>query len=87
MVKTACAIILPMESDYKKALSYLQQNKIIIFPTDTVMGIGCSIGSNLAIERLYKIKKWKQSDKQRVKGEVRDAILLFSLSQRQFSFL
>ncbi len=32
-------------------------NKIIIFPTDTVWGIGCVMQSKSSIENIYKIKK------------------------------
>lgn len=41
---------------YKKALQVLQDGGIIVFPCDTVMGIGCSMNQPKAIKRLYEIK-------------------------------
>ena len=36
-------------------------NKLIIFPTDTVYGIGCSIYDTYNIDRIYEIKKRDKS--------------------------
>lgn len=38
------------------AANHLKNAQVIIFPTDTVMGIGCSIHSEKAIDRVYQIK-------------------------------
>jgi tRNA threonylcarbamoyl adenosine modification protein (Sua5/YciO/YrdC/YwlC family) len=38
----------------------LQNDGIIIYPTDTVYGLGCSIFSKKAMKRLYQIKKMNQ---------------------------
>jgi tRNA threonylcarbamoyl adenosine modification protein (Sua5/YciO/YrdC/YwlC family) len=42
----------------------LQNDGIIIYPTDTVYGIGCSIYSKKAIERLYQIKQLNEKTAQ-----------------------
>src|SRR5258706_6599536 len=39
------------------AVELLRAGGVIIYPTDTVYGIGCSIFNTKAIERIYKIKK------------------------------
>lgn len=39
------------------AKTILQAGGIIIFPTDTVFGIGCLVNFPISIEKLYKIKK------------------------------
>lgn len=39
------------------AVDALQRNKVIIFPTDTVYGIGCRLYSRVAVQSLYRIKK------------------------------
>ena len=41
---------------YQRALNMLKQGRIIIFPCDTVMGIGCAMDKEEAIKRMYKIK-------------------------------
>ena len=35
----------------------LNNNDVIIFPTDTVYGIGAKITDTLALEKIYEIKK------------------------------
>lgn len=42
---------------YQKAFKLLRDEKVVVFPTDTVSGIGCSIKSEGAIKRVYEIKK------------------------------
>ncbi len=39
-----------------EAVQILQQGGVILYPTETVWGLGCSATSAAAIERLYKIK-------------------------------
>jgi len=40
----------------EQAVSVLQQGGLIIYPTDTVYGIGCDITRKSAIERIYRVK-------------------------------
>jgi len=47
----------------KKAVSILRSGGIIIFPTDTVYGIGCRFDDQKAIERLYQIKNIPKDQK------------------------
>lgn len=39
-----------------KAVKVLRQGGLVVYPTDTVYGVGCSIEKREAIERLYKLK-------------------------------
>ena len=43
-----------------KAVEVLQHGGIIIYPTDTVYGIGCSIENKSAIEKIYLIKRQRE---------------------------
>ncbi|HTX99077.1 MAG TPA: L-threonylcarbamoyladenylate synthase [Bacteroidota bacterium] len=43
----------------RKAVEILGTGGIIIYPTDTVYGIGCSVENKNAIERIYLVKKMK----------------------------
>lgn len=43
--------------EIEKAVQVLNNGGIIIFPTDTVFGIGCRIDNEKAIERLFGIRK------------------------------
>lgn len=46
-----------MNEDIKKAFEVLKQGGIILFPTDTIWGIGCDATNEEAVEKLYAIKK------------------------------
>ncbi|OGH21624.1 MAG: threonylcarbamoyl-AMP synthase [Candidatus Levybacteria bacterium RIFCSPHIGHO2_01_FULL_41_15] len=45
-----------MNRDIKKAIEILKGGGIVIFPTDTVFGIGCRVDNEKAVEKLFKIK-------------------------------
>ncbi|TAK50745.1 MAG: threonylcarbamoyl-AMP synthase [Bacteroidetes bacterium] len=47
----------PQERHIAHAVDILKRGGVIIYPTDTVYGIGCSIYSSEAIERIYRIKQ------------------------------
>ena len=47
----------PQARRIQQVVDVLQNDGIIIYPTDTVYGLGCSIFSKKAMKRLYQIKK------------------------------
>ncbi|MDR2286784.1 MAG: threonylcarbamoyl-AMP synthase [Prevotellaceae bacterium] len=46
-----------MIDDIKKAVEVLKQGGIILYPTDTVWGIGCDATNEDAIKKLYSLKQ------------------------------
>ncbi|MFT4804662.1 MAG: L-threonylcarbamoyladenylate synthase, partial [Psychroserpens sp.] len=44
-----------------KALTVVKNGGIILYPTDTVWGIGCDATNYEAVKRIYKLKKRKDS--------------------------
>lgn len=46
-----------MEEEIKRALEVLQSGGIILYPTDTVWGIGCDATNPEAISRIYHLKQ------------------------------
>jgi len=46
-----------MNDQLKKAINVLNKGGIIIFPTDTVWGIGCRIDKPESIKKLYELRK------------------------------
>lgn len=46
-----------MEDDIKKACEIMQAGGIILYPTDTIWGIGCDATNEEAVKKVYKIKK------------------------------
>jgi len=47
----------PQLRHINRAVEILKKGGVIIYPTDTVYGIGCSIYDTHAIERVYQIKR------------------------------
>ena len=54
--------VTPELRNIRKAAEALAAGGIVIYPTDTVYGIGCSIENKNAIERIYLIKR-QRADK------------------------
>jgi L-threonylcarbamoyladenylate synthase len=50
-----------MHNDINKALEILKNGGVILYPTDTIWGIGCDATNEKAVERIYKIKKREDS--------------------------
>jgi L-threonylcarbamoyladenylate synthase len=50
-----------MESDIQNCLEVLRKGGTILYPTDTVWGIGCDATSRKAVEKIYKLKKRVES--------------------------
>jgi tRNA threonylcarbamoyl adenosine modification protein (Sua5/YciO/YrdC/YwlC family) len=51
----------PQQRYIQHAVEILRNGGVIIYPTDTVYGIGCSIYNTEAIERIYRIKREDRS--------------------------
>jgi len=49
----------PSEASIKKVVEVLRNGGLIIYPTDTVYGLGCDITNSRALERIAKIKDVK----------------------------
>ncbi len=47
----------PEEKEIKKAVKVLQDGQVIVYPTDTLYGLGANAFDEWAIKRIYKIKK------------------------------
>ncbi len=45
-----------MENEINKAVEMLRKGKVILYPTDTIWGIGCDATQPKAVEKVYKIK-------------------------------
>lgn len=52
----------PMEKEINQTLEFLKKGKIILYPTDTVWGIGCDATIYKAVKKIYKIKQ-REEDK------------------------
>ncbi|MBI9067705.1 MAG: threonylcarbamoyl-AMP synthase [Salinivirgaceae bacterium] len=50
-----------MQEDIKKALEVLRNGGVILYPTDTIWGIGCDATNKEAVQRIYEIKKRKDN--------------------------
>ncbi len=61
--------------DTEKAVAVLRSGGTILYPTDTVWGIGCDAGNREAVERIYQIKK--RNEKQSMLVLVSDVDMLY----------
>ncbi|MGQ8337250.1 L-threonylcarbamoyladenylate synthase [Sunxiuqinia sp. A32] len=50
-----------MNDDIVKALEVLHQGGVILYPTDTIWGLGCDALNEEAVKRIYKIKQREDS--------------------------
>ena len=50
-----------MHEEVNRTLEVLKSGGVILYPTDTVWGIGCDASNPEAIERIYEIKKRHES--------------------------
>ena len=50
-----------LKSEIEKTLAVLKRGGLIIYPTDTVWGIGCDSSNPEAIDKIYKLKQREDS--------------------------
>ena len=55
-----CSIFM-MKSEINNALEVLQKQQLLLYPTDTVWGIGCDATSEEAVATIFKIKQRSES--------------------------
>ena len=46
-----------MQEEIKKAIEVLRSGGVILYPTDTVWGLGCDATNEIAVKRIFEIKK------------------------------
>lgn len=50
-----------MATEIRKSLEVLKKNQLLLYPTDTVWGIGCDATSEEAVAKVFEIKKRSES--------------------------
>ena len=50
-----------MQNQIKETLLHLKKGGLILYPTDTVWGIGCDATNYDAVQKIYKLKKREES--------------------------
>lgn len=50
-----------LKDEVAKALKVLQDGGIILYPTDTIWGIGCDAGNEEAVQKIYALKQRDES--------------------------
>lgn len=56
-----CIYISRMIEDIKKACQVMREGGVILYPTDTIWGIGCDATNEDAVRRVYEIKQRQDS--------------------------
>jgi L-threonylcarbamoyladenylate synthase len=54
-------MLLAMKNEISKCVEVLEKEGTILYPTDTIWGIGCDATSQKAVEKIYKLKKRVES--------------------------
>ncbi len=67
-----------MQNDINNALEVLRKGGVILYPTDTVWGLGCDATNANAVKRIYEIKK---------RADNKSMILLSDSVNRLFSYV
>ena len=49
-----------LEQEIENSVKTLQEGKTLLYPTDTIWGIGCDATNPKAVDKIYKIKKREQ---------------------------
>lgn len=49
------------DEDLKKAVEVMRQGGIILYPTDTIWGIGCDAANSQAVRRIFELKRRSDS--------------------------
>ena len=50
-----------MREEIQKAVEVLKAGGIILYPTDTIWGIGCDASNSDAVKKVYEIKKRREA--------------------------
>ena len=50
-------MVTDIEKEVKLSVDFLNKGKIILYPTDTIWGIGCDATQSKPVDRIYKIKQ------------------------------
>lgn len=50
-----------MKSEIERSLKHIKDGSIIVYPTDTIWGLGCDATNHDAVEKVYKIKNRSES--------------------------
>ena len=50
-----------MKTELKNSLETLKANKVLLYPTDTIWGLGCDATDIKAVSKIYTIKKREES--------------------------
>ena len=69
-----------IDDDIKSCLEILKKGGVILYPTDTVWGLGCDATNEIAVNKIFKIKKRAEeksliillSDEEQLKNYVSD---------------
>lgn len=78
----------PNKRSIQKAIEALENSELIIYPTDTVYGIGCSINSKHAIEKIYRLKgKSKFEPMSIICGSIQQASTYAKISNFSYKIL
>ncbi len=88
MLRLPVHSINPHKRSIMNAIKALEKGELIIYPTDTVYGIGCNLYNKRALERLYILKKKSKFDPiSLIVENIKEASLYARISNYAFRIL
>ena len=67
-----------LRDEVAKAFKVLQEGGIILYPTDTIWGIGCDAGNTEAVQKIYRLKQ---------RDEAKSMIILLDTENKLESYI
>ena len=56
MIRLEISPLYPSERRLQQAIAILREGGLVIYPTDTIYGLGCDLLSKRGVERIYRLK-------------------------------
>ena len=78
MITTLAYICAMLKDEVAKALKIVQGGGIILYPTDTIWGIGCDAANTEAVQKIYKLKQ---------RDEAKSMIILLDTENKLESYI
>jgi len=75
-----------MEEEIRKAIAMLEKGKTLLYPTDTIWGLGCDATNPRAVEKIYLIKKRKENKSLIVLLDSADKLEQYALDVPQVAY-
>ena len=75
-----------LKQEIEKSVALLKQGKILLYPTDTIWGIGCDATNKKAVDKVFKLKNRHKQKSMIVLLDSADKLCLYVDKVPQIAF-